>query len=204
MNLKQVENLFIEKLLEKYQLTQRDLRRAFNKFDHDGNGFLSVGELAAAIRLYVNGVDPNLVSELVKNYDVDQDGVVSIDEFSQFLLSRESADPSKWLSVDHLTSTNGQVPIQRPKKIESTSTKDLTENKISYQAKLYLQNVKSFLIKQVLSMRESGTIPSADRLSHKTSGLIEQQSKALISVLCKPFCNNVDGCLLLPLSGFKR
>ena len=72
MNLIQLENLFIEKLTEKYKLTKRDIKRAFAKFDTDGSGYLSVSELTEAIHLFLNGVSRELVAELVRRYDVDQ------------------------------------------------------------------------------------------------------------------------------------
>ena len=45
LSLKDIENLFVEKLSEKYKLTTRDLKKAFQKFDKDGDGHLSVNEL---------------------------------------------------------------------------------------------------------------------------------------------------------------
>ena len=72
MNLAQLENLFVQKLTEKYKLTKRDIKRAFAKFDTDGSGYLSVSELTTAVHLFLNGVPKEEVAELVKRYDVDQ------------------------------------------------------------------------------------------------------------------------------------
>lgn len=52
----------------------------------------------------MNGIDQNNVNELVKHYDIDGDGVISIAEFSQMLMSRNSVDKSEWITVDYLTS----------------------------------------------------------------------------------------------------
>ena len=45
-DIRQIEELFLEKLQEKYSLTARDIKRAFGRFDKDGNGFLDVKELS--------------------------------------------------------------------------------------------------------------------------------------------------------------
>ena len=47
--LKQLEQLFVDKLTEKYRLTERDIKRAFCKFDKDNSGFLDIDELTTAI-----------------------------------------------------------------------------------------------------------------------------------------------------------
>jgi Ca2+-binding EF-hand superfamily protein len=44
-SISEIENLFINKFLEKYQLTERDIQRAFKKYDMDGSGKLSLHEL---------------------------------------------------------------------------------------------------------------------------------------------------------------
>jgi Ca2+-binding EF-hand superfamily protein len=47
--LKQLEQLFVDKLTEKYRLTERDIKRAFCKFDTDNSGYLNIDELTTAI-----------------------------------------------------------------------------------------------------------------------------------------------------------
>ena len=60
MTVNDVENIFIEKLTEKYQLTERDLSRAFKKYDLDGSGFLNLEELSLAVHLFIPGVNKEL------------------------------------------------------------------------------------------------------------------------------------------------
>ena len=55
-----VEHLFVEKLTEKFQLTERDLNRAFKKYDLDGSGFLDLTELSTAIHLFIPGINKDL------------------------------------------------------------------------------------------------------------------------------------------------
>ena len=102
MSLREIEDLFVKKLCEKCNLVERDIARVFRKFDKDNSGYLSVGELADAIHLFLNGVERNQVQELVSHYDVDGDGSISLEEFTSFLISRSSPNPNDWLTVDTL------------------------------------------------------------------------------------------------------
>ena len=83
------------------QLTTRDIKRAFAFYDYDGSGFLDPMELTDAISHFVNGVDKELVKELVSNYDIDGNGNISLDEFTHFLLSR-TGPRDDWITVAHL------------------------------------------------------------------------------------------------------
>jgi hypothetical protein len=173
MKLTELENLFVTKLSEKHKLTKRELKKVFHKYDLDGSGHLSTSELSQAIGSFINGVDPNLIQELVRQYDVDQDGAINLDEFCQFILSRNSSNPSDWITVNHLTSNTTAPPhpsasnsrSKRPEEMNfnptstsasSTSKKNVLKRiqeeesinrGIEQQAKLFLQGMKSMLMK---------------------------------------------------------
>jgi hypothetical protein len=211
MNLVQLENLFIEKLTEKYKLTQRDIKRAFAKFDTDGTGCLSVSELTDAIHLYLNGVSRNQVAELVQRYDVDQDGTISIDEFSAFLMSRNSEDRSQWLTVDHLTSPKRKGSVGRGshrhvymEEEASMQSRDTSGEAMDYRESLFLQTMKSALIKETLGRRDAGTISKVERLGNKTSSLVQRESAAYIERLFAPLLKNIGGRRLIPPASFNR
>ena len=85
----ELETLFIEKLTEKYDLTERSIKKAFSRFDADGNGLLNLNELVAGFEAFLNGVDHKQVQALVFSYDVNGDGVISFEEFFQFLTNRQ-------------------------------------------------------------------------------------------------------------------
>lgn len=56
MTIGDVENLFVEKFTERFSLSERDLGRAFKKYDLNGNGFLDVKEFATALHNFVPGL----------------------------------------------------------------------------------------------------------------------------------------------------
>lgn len=94
-----LETLFIEKFLEKYKLNERDLKRAFSKFDKDNNGLLDLNELAIGISMFLNGVKDDDVRKLIAKYDLNNDGMISYDELLHLLTTRKatkkSSKPSK-------------------------------------------------------------------------------------------------------------
>lgn len=60
MTISDVENLFVEKFTEKYSLSERDLGRAFKKYDLNGSGFLDLKEFATAVHNFVPGLKLDL------------------------------------------------------------------------------------------------------------------------------------------------
>lgn len=94
-NIYELESLFVEKLSEKYSLNKKDLKKAFMRFDHDGNGLLDLSELGAAIRVFVNGVNDNQVEQLMSAYDMNGDGKVSYEELLHYLTTREATRAAK-------------------------------------------------------------------------------------------------------------
>ena len=84
-----LEVLFIEKLQLKYQLNERDLKKAFSRYDKDNSGYLDIEEIGIAARLMLNGVSDEQVRNLVSRFDLNGDGTISYDEFLQYLLKRK-------------------------------------------------------------------------------------------------------------------
>ena len=119
--LKRLESLFIEKLTEKYKLTERDIKRAFCKFDRDNSGYLDLDELTTAVHQFLNGVDRSVVAELAQCYDVDGDGSISLVEFSRFLLSRNSPNKDDWITIDHLVTPSSSNRSSAPKVANKTA-----------------------------------------------------------------------------------
>jgi Ca2+-binding EF-hand superfamily protein len=61
-----LETVFIEKLSEKFKLNERDLKKAFIRFDTNKNGLLDMDELRAAVKAFVNGAPDDQVDELMQ------------------------------------------------------------------------------------------------------------------------------------------
>lgn len=86
----ELETLFIDKLTEKYKLTERDIKRAFAQYDIDGNGMLDLREITGAIQLYLNGISKAEIQQFVRHYDTNGDGYISFEEFFSFLTKRNA------------------------------------------------------------------------------------------------------------------
>lgn len=204
MNLNQLEDLFVEKLSEKYKLTERDLKRAFAKYDKDNSGTLNVAELTNAIGLYLNGVDRTLVAQLVQRYDIDGDGVISVPEFCQFLQSRNATSRDNWMTVDHLTAPSparSRAPRRAPLVAEpDVASSPLEEEDNSYHARLFLSNIKSALMQQAVTMRNSRTLSARERLQYGSADYTEKVAKRLLLKACEPYLR--EG--LLPRTAFEK
>jgi hypothetical protein len=175
LSLVAIEELFIEKLSEKYKITERDIQRAFKRFDKDNSGYLDKIELAHAIHLFLNGVSMDQVQELVSHYDVDGDGVISLAEFTQFLISRNSANKHDWLTVDHLASKDGPSDDRSSHTNDDISVTSSIGNNISsstnnpqtlkYKSQIFLSNLKAMMMKRAMELRLEGKIPLDEVLS---------------------------------------
>lgn len=208
MSLQAIENMFIEKLGEKYRFTERDLKRAFFKFDKDNSGQISVAEMAAAIQVFVQGVDPKQIVELVRHYDVDGDGEISLSEFSQFIMSRNSNNKDDWLSVVQLIKSNSrggrsskagdirnanedamEADLYSMEVGESVVQEDenLDKDSIAYRAKIYLQNLRSMLLKRAMQVRLEGKLSVSERMSHHTPQLAENIARSMLSNAFRPY-----------------
>ena len=138
-----------------------------------------------------------------------KDGTISVDEFSSFLLSRNSEDRSQWLTVDHLTAPSPASKSSRRDARQHVGPDEHSANAagvgLDYRERLFLQTVKSALIKDTLTRRNAGTISKADRLGHKTNSLVQKESSAHIENIFAPLTVSDGGGLrLVPLASFKR
>ena len=202
-----IETMFVEKLMEKCKLVERDILRVFKRFDKDGSGFLSTDELTSAIHLYLNGVDRNRVVELVSHYDVDHDGNISLEEFTSFLISRSSQDKSSWQTVDTLIEKkvkqnksqsihesnfareNQNVENYNDQSFDSASAIEhpTPQQSTSHKASVFLQNTKALLLKRAQEVRQAGLISVEERLSKHAAPLAESIARSILSKSFQPY-----------------
>ncbi len=213
MSLREIEDLFVKKLCEKCNLVERDIARVFRKFDKDNSGYLSVGELADAIHLFLNGVQRNQVQELVSHYDVDGDGSISLEEFTSFLISRSSPNPNDWLTVDTLMAQDSPGKKAKGGKFDSNAFDSINDNEkdtsfdsidnekennedsqgsntpqsVSYKSTVFLQNMKALLLKRAQELRVEGKIPIFDRLSNHINPLAESTARSMLNKAFRPY-----------------
>lgn len=94
-----VESLFLEKLLEKYKLNARDIKKAFLNYDKDNNGLLDLDELQSFISMYLNGVKNTDIANLVSRYDLNGDGKISYEELLHLFTTRSATTGIKGMAT---------------------------------------------------------------------------------------------------------
>eukprot|EP00057_Strongylocentrotus_purpuratus_P032849 XP_789104.4 PREDICTED: calmodulin-A [Strongylocentrotus purpuratus] len=65
---------------------QEELRKAFQLFDKDGNGYISAAELKLAMTTLGEPLTDDEVAEMIANADIDQDGKINYEEFVEMIV----------------------------------------------------------------------------------------------------------------------
>jgi calcium-dependent protein kinase len=82
-------------LASRIELNQKHLRSAFNRFDRDGSGEISIEDLREVLGDQHNGVK---VEDLLTQADLDHSGKISFEEFSSFLQADGDMDAQRELA----------------------------------------------------------------------------------------------------------
>lgn len=171
MTSSELEVLFIEKLQLKYSLTERDLKKAFSRFDKDADGLLDMSEIGSAVRLMLNGVTDMQIRTLVERFDVNGDGKISYEEFLHYLINardkpqaRAKSNDKKGASQSHRDSNS----VRRTEQAMDDTEYDGYINKSKYR-------------NSIDATGEENTSSSRDRYlmpSRRDGGSSQQQSNA--------------------------
>jgi hypothetical protein len=116
-----LELLFIEKFQQKYKLNERDLKKAFSKFDSDKNNLLDIREIGIMARLMLNGVSDVQIRDLVARFDVNGDGKISYDEFLNYLLDNKEDSSAFKEANDVRASRRNRTGPHTSRKMVNTS-----------------------------------------------------------------------------------
>ncbi|XP_063954890.1 calmodulin-A-like [Lytechinus pictus] len=65
---------------------QEELKKAFQLFDKDGNGYISAAELKLAMTTLGEPLTDDEVAEMIANADIDQDGKINYGEFVEMIM----------------------------------------------------------------------------------------------------------------------
>lgn len=197
MAVNELEDLFISKLSEKFKLMDRDLQRAFKKFDQDGSGFLDCSEMYNAVSSFLNGIDRSLINELVEKYDIDGDGSISLNEFIASLLKKSNGEQISTPSLMHRRSHSFSSRISKASDVSSLfKTKPDskinefmidTSNSVEYQARIYLRNLKATLLRIATDARFEKKIPLLTRLSSHLNPLAEAIGREIMAKEFEPY-----------------
>jgi calmodulin, striated muscle len=65
---------------------EKDLRAAFNVFDHDNNGHINREELRSALRMIGEKLTDKEIDKILSSIDCDKDGQISYQQFVKIFL----------------------------------------------------------------------------------------------------------------------
>jgi hypothetical protein len=140
----ELERLFVQKLDEKYQLSERGIKKAFSKFDKDNNGLLSIEELGDVMRLMLNGISEPQIRQLITRYDVDGDGKISYEEFVRLCCKqKEKRDPRhsrKASNLRPLAMTDGGGSRSNDDRNRNSRTVDKSTGRDGYDGRQQIGN----------------------------------------------------------------
>jgi len=83
---------FIAATMDRRLYNQREVAwRAFRMFDRDGNGKISVGELAKVFQddSVQRNFGPDKITDMIKEFDINGDGEIDFDEFMAMVQSQK-------------------------------------------------------------------------------------------------------------------
>ena len=222
MSSQRLEDLFIQKLSEKYPLTERGMKQAFAKFDSSKDGLLDLNEIFVFIKNLLNGIPVKDVEKLVRRYDRDGDGKISFEEFF-FLITNKDALPDEPSPAER--SEDDFSPLQpTPRETASAWGSEPSEphsarsmysegdarseggsersavgseassrisasdrHAVESRAALYLRNLRTFLTRRAVQMRDEGKVSVHQRLGMHSSELIETIAKGLLAKAFQPY-----------------
>ncbi|KAJ7040704.1 putative calmodulin [Mycena alexandri] len=83
-------NEFLAMMAKKFQDTdsEEEIRQAFQVFDKDGNGTISVTELQQVMKSLGEKLTDREVEEMIREADTDGDGEINYDEFVKMMMSK--------------------------------------------------------------------------------------------------------------------
>ncbi|XP_046844628.1 calmodulin-4-like [Xenia sp. Carnegie-2017] len=91
----------------------KEVQEAFDLFDKNKDGTISVSELREAMKLAGHDVSEEVVKSLLSTHDKDENGVLTIDEFGTFLKSDNSVNYKEVREAFDSFDENGDGYISR-------------------------------------------------------------------------------------------
>lgn len=69
--------------------TRKNMHKVFNLFDDEKTGFISIKNLRRIVKELGESISENELQEMIDRADLDNDGLVSQDEFYQIMIKRK-------------------------------------------------------------------------------------------------------------------
>jgi hypothetical protein len=179
---RELENILIEKLSQRYKITKSDMKRVFSEADTDKDGFLSLVELTSIFERLLIGVNRAKIQELISCYDINGDGQLSFDEFFNFLKERNATSRTDGVK-------DCSEFVEEPDKLSSEIDTD-SAYQLKCKVKTFVQNLRAFFIHKAQHKRRNNKIE--DHLLVHSHQLATEVGKQLLlrsfeSPGCVPF-----------------
>lgn len=167
LTVRELENILIEKLSQRYKITKSDMKRVFSEADLDKDGFLSLLDLASIFERLLIGVNSTKIQELISCYDINRDGKLSFDEFFDFLKLRNAT-------------------IRTDPDITSSEIDTDDAYQLRCKVETFIQNLRTSLLRKVQKNRSKG---SEDQLATEVAKqLLLRSFEASRFVSFESFC----------------
>ncbi|XP_028394760.1 calmodulin-beta-like [Dendronephthya gigantea] len=97
----------------------KGVQDAFDLFDKNGDGTISVKELREAMQQAGHNAAEEMVEKMLKSHDKDENGVLTIDEFEKFLRKDNQENHAELKEAFELFDTNGNGYISKEELVQA-------------------------------------------------------------------------------------
>lgn len=180
------------------------LQRTFGKFDRDASGELDMEEFRMAVEEQLPGLTDDEVNSLALSFDENKDGVVSIDEFVQTLLSCDDTTWSQPMDKAQTRRPPPGVALRRAAEFYDDGynikgESDLTEALVSIRQAAASLGPAEALLRRALERQRSTSSAKHLTLSQFRTALASF-TKEDVDLLWKKCASNYETFLSLVLS----
>jgi len=158
----EIEQIFVHKLSEKYELSERGIMKAIGlKAGTDGK--ILISELETAVIRLLNGFEKGKIQSLIHHYDIDGSGSIKLNEFCKYLISRCSS------SREVITIRN----LIAAETLEKSDVNLKSDFGLAAKVDNVLRSLRAAAVERILNLRNNGRLKSYEYRGMHLSSLTE-------------------------------